>query len=95
MNLDFNPKTFQMRLIPNTKATFGKQLPQRVSMLKNLVSRLIINEQVVTSKARALAIRPIAELIISNALSGKQDLKAEAEEWLVVSTLKYLTTTHY
>lgn len=72
-----------MRLLPATKSTFGKQLQPRVAMLKNLVSSVIMKEQVVTTRARALAARPIVEMVIRNARDNKPDLRQEVEEWTV------------
>lgn len=58
--------THAMRLLPSTRATLGKPLQFRLPVLKNLVSSLILHEQILTTRARAKAIRPIAELVRSN-----------------------------
>lgn len=52
-----------MRLLPATKSRFGKTLPRRINMLKNLVSQLILHEQIVTTEGKARAIRPIMEMV--------------------------------
>ena len=72
-----------MRLLPATKSTFGKTLDKRLPVLKNLVTSLIMKEQIVTTKARALAVRPIVEMMITNARANKSDLRQEVESWTV------------
>ena len=53
-----------MRLLPATRTTFHRQLDRRIVLLKNLVSNLILKEQIITTAARAKAIRPITEMVL-------------------------------
>jgi hypothetical protein len=57
----------KMRLLPATKSTFGKALKHRVTMLKNLVTHVIMREQIVTTPAKAAAVRPLIEMVRSGA----------------------------
>ncbi|KAI3640295.1 hypothetical protein MIR68_001173 [Amoeboaphelidium protococcarum] len=61
-----------MRLLPATKSRFNKTLDKRLPMLKNLVSQLLMKEQVITTHGRADAIRPIVQMIIDNARKTRE-----------------------
>jgi ribosomal protein L17 len=70
-----------MRLLPATKSTFKLELEKRIPLLRNVVSQLIIREQIITSPARADAIRPICEMLIKNAKLDTKISRTENEKW--------------
>ena len=56
------------------KTTLGREKAPREMMLRNLASSVLIYEKVKTTKAKAKAVRPIVEQLISSAKIG--DLNA-------------------
>jgi hypothetical protein len=52
-----------MRLIPPLPSKLSRGLPDRVTLLRNLVTQLIKQEQIITTPARAAAIRPIVDMV--------------------------------
>ncbi len=58
----------------NKNKILDREKSPRELMLRNLASSLIIYEKVKTTKAKALAVRPVVEKMISSAKAG--DLKA-------------------
>ena len=84
-----------MRLLPATSTSrLALPMPRRLNLLKNLAANLIVREQIVTTPARAAAVRPIVDMLIRNAKSGVHSadgdkpatsLMEETRRWLVVS----------
>lgn len=64
------------------KTTLGREKQPREMMLRNLASSVLIYEKVKTTKAKAKAVRPIVEKLISSAKVG--DLAARRK---LISTL--------
>ena len=58
----------------NTKKTLDRAKAPRELMLRNLASSIIIYEKVTTTKAKALAVKPLVEKMITTAKVG--DLNA-------------------
>lgn len=77
-----------MRLLPATSSKLSLPLKDRLNLLKNLVSNLVLKEQIVTTPARAAAIRPLVEMLVQNAKQPERpDLRQESERWLIVRVL--------
>ena len=55
---------------PRKGKRFGKSAPHQRLMMANLVASLIAAEGIVTTEAKAKAMRPIAERIITKASKG-------------------------
>ena len=68
-----------MRLIPPTRATFGKDLHRRLNLLKNLTTQLIQREQIITTRGKAKAVRPILDMLIQHAKKNTPQLRQEVE----------------
>ncbi len=64
------------------KTTLGREKAPREMMLRNLASSILIYEKVKTTKAKAKAVRPIVEKLITTAKIG--DLTARRK---LISTL--------
>jgi len=58
----------------NKKTTLGREKSPREMMLRNLASSILIYEKVKTTKAKAKAVRPLVEKMITSAKAG--DLNA-------------------
>ena len=58
----------------NKKTTLGREKAPRELMLRNLASSILLYEKVKTTKAKAKAVRPLVERMITSAKAG--DLSA-------------------
>lgn len=56
----------------NKNKKFGRQNGQRAALIQSLCVSLITHGKIITSEARAKAIRPHVEKLVSRARSGKQ-----------------------
>jgi large subunit ribosomal protein L17 len=65
---------------------------QRKSILRNLVSSLIIHESITTTLAKAKAVQPYAEQVITmgKKYSGRRDQRDRATAYLYVGTRQVL-----